>query len=56
MWIILLPRTVVNWQSSMGVGDEFRAEQYTNIPELSSEILRKIAHPELDISMITVRK
>ena len=27
MWIIMLPRTVVHWQSSVGVGDKFGAEQ-----------------------------
>ena len=27
MWIIMLPRTVVYWQSSVGVGDKFGAEQ-----------------------------
>ena len=27
MWIIMLPRTVVHWQSSVGLGDKFGAEQ-----------------------------
>ena len=27
MWIIMLPRTAVHWQSSVGVGDKFGVEQ-----------------------------
>ena len=28
MWIIMLTRTAVHWQSSVGVGDEFGVEQH----------------------------
>ena len=28
MWIIMLTRTAVHWQSSVGVGDKFGVEQY----------------------------
>ena len=29
LWIIMLPRTAVHWQSSTGDGDKFGAEQLT---------------------------